>query len=320
MNSQFDQGPPAGAVVVGIALDGSEAAVSFAADEACRMQSPLHVVHVLHLSGAEAYAGVLQGAYQAADATVANGLARARELVDGRVPVTAERVDDAWLVADLVDRASRGSMLVLQHRRQSPLRRLVTGSIVAGVAGRCAVPVVSVPEGWQHQGQLDDTPEAVVTVGVQDADEAEALIRRGLVEARARGARVEVLRAWHLEGGYDTVVADHAFRSARQSRITHELAPALAVACSEVPDIPVRLRIEHDVPIQALLAGAQSSELLVIGRRHHRLPLGSHLGPVARAVLQHSAVPVLLEPEGLRDVRVAVDSAGTPHRVVQPAW
>jgi nucleotide-binding universal stress UspA family protein len=159
MNSQNHQGPPAGAVVVGIALDGSDAALTFAADEACRTHSPLHVVHVLQISGAEAYAGVPQGAYEAADATVAQGLARARELVDGQVPVTAERVDDSWLVADLVDRASRGSMLVMQHRRQSPLRRLVTGSVVAGVASRCAVPVVSVPEGWRQ-----DSSEAVLGV------------------------------------------------------------------------------------------------------------------------------------------------------------
>jgi nucleotide-binding universal stress UspA family protein len=313
MNSQTYQGPPAGAVVVGIALDGSDSALTFAADEACRSHSPLHVVHVLQLSGAEAYAGVLQGAFGAADATVTQGLTRARELVDGQVPVTAERVDDGWLVADLVDRASRGSMLVMQHRRLSPVRRLVTGSIVAGVASRCAVPVVSVPEGWHP-----DATDAVVTVGVQDADEAEPLIRRGLVEASARGARVEVLSAWHVEGGYDSVLADHEFRSARQSRITRELAPAIAAACSEIPGVPVQLRIEHAAPVEALLAGAQTSQLLVIGRRHHLLPLGSHLGPVARAVLQHSTGAVLLNPESLREVTVPADDAAA-HTVLQPS-
>jgi nucleotide-binding universal stress UspA family protein len=315
MNSQIhESGPPAGAVVVGVAPDGSDAALTFAADEACRTHSPLHVVHVLQISGAEAYAGILLGAYEAADATVAQSLALARELVDGQVPVTAERIDAGWVVADLVDRASRASMIVLQHRRQSSLRRLVTGSIVAGVAGRCAVPVVAVPEDWDLV-----TSHAVVTVGVQDAEEAEPLIRRGLLEAQARDARVEVVRAWHIEGGYDSVVADHAFRSARESRLTHELAPALAAACSEVRDVRVRLRIEHGVPAQALLAASQSSRLLVIGRRHHLLPLGSHLGPVARAVLQHSTAPVLLNPESPREVRVGVDDAVAAPKTVVPA-
>ena len=315
MDTQKHSGPPVGAVVVGIAADGSVAALTFAADEACRTHRPLHLVHVLRISGAEAYAGVLQGAFEAAEATVDEGVARARELVDGQVPVTAERVDEGWLVADLVDRASRGSMLVLQHRRQSSLHRLVTGSIVAGAASRCAVPVVSVPEGWRPRGS-----EAVVTVGVQDADEAARLIRRGLVEARARSSRVEVLSAWHIDGGYDSVVADRQFRAEKESRITRDLAPALAAACGEVPGVPVRLRIEHAVPVQALLASGQSSQLLVIGRRHHLLPLGSHLGPVARAVLQHSTVPVLLNPESPRDVPIAVDDAAAVPRVVQPAW
>ena len=64
---------------------------------------------------------------------------------------------------------------------------------------------------------------------------------------------------------------------------------------------------------------AESSQLLVIGRRHHLLPLGSHLGPVARAVLQHSTAPVLLNPESPRDVPVAVEDAAAAPRAVQPA-
>ncbi len=314
MDTQNHSGSPVGAVVVGIAADGSEAALAFAADEACRTHRPLHLVHVLRISGAEAYAGVLQGAFDAADATVDDGVARARELVQGQVPVTAERVDEGWLVADLVDRASSGSMLVLQHRRESPLHRLVTGSIVAGVASRCPVPVVSVPEDW-----APGDSEAVVTVGIQDADEAKPLIRRGLVEAQARGARLDVLSAWDGGGGGHDSVVDRQLRADNETRITHALAPALAAACREVPGVPVELRIEHAVPVQALLVGGRSSQLLVIGRRHHLLPLGSHLGPVARTVLQHSTTPVLLNPESPREVTVAVEDSAAAPRAAQPA-
>ena len=314
MNSQDRPGPPAGAIVVALGLDGSEAAVAFAADEACRTHRPLHLVHVLRISGAEAYAGVVQGAYEAADATVARGLAHARGLVDEQVPVTAERVDEGWLVADLVERASRAAMLVLQHRRQHPLRRLVTGSTVAGVAGRCAVPVVSVPEDW-HPG----TPEAVVTVGVQDADEAGALLRQAALEARARGARVVVLHAWYLEGGYDSVVADRQFSVEREKQITRDLMPAIDATRAAFPDVPVQLSVQHALTTGALVESLSSSDLLVIGRRHHLLPLGSHLGPVARAVLQYGTGPVLLSPEGPREVRVALAHAVAVPSVVQPA-
>jgi nucleotide-binding universal stress UspA family protein len=314
MNAHQSSGPPAGAIVVGLDLDESPGALTFAAQEACRTHRPLHLVHVLRISGAEAYAGVVQDAFEAADAAVDSALIRARELVDGQVPVTAERVDDGWLVADLVDRASRGAMMVLEHRRVGRLRRVVTGSTVAGVAARCRVPVVSVPEGWRP-----GRPEAVVTVGVQDVDEAESLIRRGLIEARSRDARVVVLHTWYIEGGYDSVVADWEFRAEQEQRVALELAPAIAAAQAEVPDVPVRLWVRHAVPADALVESGATSQLLVIGRRHHLLPLGSHLGPVARAVLQHSAGPVLLNPEGPAEVSVVVDSnVGVP-RVVQPA-
>ena len=41
----------------------------------------------------------------------------------------------------------------------------------------------------------------------------------------------------------------------------------------------------------------RESELLILGRRHHLLPFGSHLGPVARAILAHGECPVFLTPE-----------------------
>jgi nucleotide-binding universal stress UspA family protein len=313
MTTHHHQGLPAGAVVVGVSGEGSEAALTFAADEACRTHHPLHVVHVLRLSGAEAYAGVLQGAVEAADLALAHGLTRARELVNGQVPVTAELVDDGWLVADLVDRASRGAMLVLQHRRLSPARRLMTGSTVAIVAGRCPVPVVSVPEDWRP-----GTSEAMVTVGVQDVDEAESLIRRALLEARTRHSRVVVLHAWYLDGGYDPVVADREYRAERNQQVTLGLAPAMEMARADFPDVPVRLWIRHALPAGALIESGASSQLLVIGRRHHLVPLGSHLGPVARAVLQDSTGPVLLNPESRRAAPIAVDT-DTALPIVQTA-
>jgi nucleotide-binding universal stress UspA family protein len=314
MTTTHQQGPPAGAVVAGISGEACEAALTFAADEACRTHRPLHVVHVLRLSGAEAYAGLLQGAVESAELALAGGLSRARELVNGEVPVTAELIDDGWLVADLVDRASRGAMLVLQHRRLSPARRLMTGSTVAIVASRCPVPVVSVPEDWRP-----GTSEAVVTVGVQDVDEAQSLISRALLEARTRRASVVVLHAWYLEGGYDPLVADREYRAEREQKVTLELAPALDMARAEFPDVPVRLWVRHALPAGALIESGASSQLLVIGRRHHLLPPGSHLGPVARAVLQDSTGPVLLNPESPRKAPIAVDATATRLLGVQPA-
>jgi nucleotide-binding universal stress UspA family protein len=310
MNTQYSSGPPAGAVVVGIDPEGSRSGLTFGASEARLTHSPLHLVHVLRISGAEAYAGILQGAVETADEALNRAVSRARELVEEEVPVTAERVDDGWLVADLIDRASRGSMLVLEHRRVGRLRRIVAGSTVAAVAARCPVPVVSVPDHWRP-----GWPEAVVTVGVQDAAEAASLIRQGLVEARARGCRVDVLHAWFVEGGYDSVIADREFRAEKERQVAVDLAPAMDAARAEFPDVPLRLRVQHAVPAEALLSRGAASQLLVIGRRHHLLPLGSHLGPVARAVLHYGIEPVLLNPE----ITVAASDVDSAPRLLEPA-
>ena len=112
---------------------------------------------------------------------------------------------------------------------------------------------------------------------------------------------MEVVHAWSLQGGYDAVVSDQDFVAEQEDRLSRALLPCIELACQEDPDIRVRVRVMHSEPTAALLARAATSQLLVIGRRHHRLPLGSHLGPVARTVLQHSTAPVLLEPESPRD-------------------
>jgi nucleotide-binding universal stress UspA family protein len=183
MSANYGGCPPDGAVVIGIRPDCSSAALAFAVEESCRSGSPLHLVHVLQIGASEGFSGELEGAIEEANSRVQQSLGCARQLVAGAVPVSAERVATGSLVTDLVDRASCGKMLVLEHRRQSRVRRLVSGSTVAGCAARSEVPVVAVPEGWRPSPGVNN----VVAVGVQNEHEAEALIRRGIAEAKAPG-------------------------------------------------------------------------------------------------------------------------------------
>jgi nucleotide-binding universal stress UspA family protein len=280
------------AIVVGIGVDGAPAAVTFAIQEARRTGSPVHLVHVLHHTAAEVYAGAYDAVLRAAEAAIGQATATAQELVgDADITVTSERVEHGWLVSDLVQRADRGRMVVLEHRRLGRLQRLVTGSTVNGVAGSATVPVVSVPADW--------TPaeaRGVVTAAVQDADEAGPLLRAAFEQARLRRAALVVVHAWWLASGFDVVVVDEQMRAEWRTRARAELAPAMARLQAEYPDVPVEIQVPHAPPAEALLTAAERSDLLVIGRRHHRLALGGHLGPVARAVLDRSGCPVLMTP------------------------
>jgi nucleotide-binding universal stress UspA family protein len=71
----------------------------------------------------------------------------------------------------------------------------------------------------------------------------------------------------------------------------------LAPLRASSPDVEVSVLVRHAPPAEAVLDAAEVSDVLVLGRRHHLLPLGTHLGPVARAALGHAANPVLITPE-----------------------
>jgi nucleotide-binding universal stress UspA family protein len=175
----------------------------------------------------------------------------------------------------------------------SRLQRVFTGSVVQAVASRARVPVVSVPEGWTTEGR----ETGMVTAAVQDAVEAPALLRAGFEEAAARSARLDVLHAWWLSSGYDVAVVDDAMREEYSEQFRSQLQTVLAPLCEEFPAVDVQVRIQHAPPVEAVLDAAERSDLLVLGRRHHLLPIGSHLGPVARSSLGHAICPVLITPE-----------------------
>jgi nucleotide-binding universal stress UspA family protein len=281
------------ALVVAIGADGYEAALQFAVAEARRTGRPLHLVHVLQLPSGEAYAGVYGGMLDTAKSTLDEAVVRAEELAGDDVPVTAELVDNGWVVDDLVRRGDTASTLVMQHRAMSRIKRIFTISMVHGAAGRTRVPVISVPEGWDPQRE----DKGFVTAAVQDPVEAPALLRAAFEEARSRRAELVVLHAWWLASGFDVVVVDESVRAEWAARSREELAAVLTPLESEFPDVHVAVRVRHAPPVEAVLDAAEGSDLLVLGRRHHLLPWGTHLGPVARAALDHAACPVLMTPE-----------------------
>jgi nucleotide-binding universal stress UspA family protein len=284
-----DQSP---AVICCVSLDGAPSAIEYAAREALLADAPLHLIHVLRMPAVDAYAGVYGGVLEEADSAINEAVERARTLTDDRVRITAERVDDGALISHLVHRANRGRLVVLQHRRLSRARRMVTGSTVNAVAAKTTVPVVSVPEGWTR---TDRSP--VVTVGVQDAQEAPGLMRAGFEEARLRHARLAAIHTWWLDTDWEPSSLDQEYRADRDASTRRELGPILDSIQMQFPTVKASLEVWNAPPADALMEAAQESELLILGRRHHLLPLGSHLGPVARAILAHGDCPVFLTPE-----------------------
>lgn len=279
-------------VLAAVALDGSDAAVDVAAHLAVLLGAPLHLVHVLDVPAVDAYAGSYGGVLEDVDSTLRRAAERARLVTGDRVAVTVERIDSGGLGPQLTARADRSRLAVLQHRHLSRTHRLVTGSTVAGLAAHTTAPVLSVPEGWSSDGRLP-----VVAVGVQDVEEASHLLRLALDEAALRDARLVVTHAWWKPRGYDQAELDEAFRDEHLAGVRTALESALEPLRAKYPHTEVTLDLRHAPPAETLVEVAADASLLVLGRRHHLMPLGSHLGPTVRAVLHHSTCPVLLAPQ-----------------------
>jgi nucleotide-binding universal stress UspA family protein len=281
------------AIVVGIGPEGSECAMRFAVAEARRSARPVHLLHVLQLPSSEAYAGLYGEALESARATLARAVEQGERLAGDDVAMSSELVPMGRVVDELTTRATDDQLLVLEHRALGRLHRLVGGSVVQSVAGRAHVPVFSVPEGWSPRAE----GPPVVTAAVQDPIEAPVVLRAAFEEARKLGASLVVLHAWWLDSSFEAEVVDDAMREEWAERARTELHPVLAPFRSAYAEVDVAVDVRHAPPTEAVLDAAEVSDLVVIGRRHHVLPLRTHLGPVARAVLGHSSAPVLVTPE-----------------------
>lgn len=280
-------------IVAAVGADDVDSLLHFAADEAVRTGADLHLVHVMTMppSLPEAYVVAYEGARELGTSILEDATRTATKLVAGQVAVTSELVDHgAGTVSDLVERSADARLVVLQHRHLSGLRRFASGSTTYGVASRAHTSVVSVPEGWRPPEQ----PHSRVTVGVHDPERADDALRVGFELARERRATLHVVHAWWLANGYDAVVVGDDMRQEFSDRFHRELAPHVDELATEFADVEVEIQVFHAQSAAALTKASEGSDLIVLGRRHPTLPIGSHLGSVARAVIRFAACPVVV--------------------------
>lgn len=184
---------------------------------------------------------------------------------------------------------------MLQRRRLSGRRRAVTRSTSSGVAAHAHVPVVSVPDGWIAPSG-DRKP--VVTVGVDIPERCRGTLRTALAQARSRDATLRVLHTWWFPSVYNDIIMDRLEDEDWSRHAREELRHLLHEIDSEdgrdLSDLSLRVVTRQAHAADALVEAARDSVLLVIGRHDPLIPLGSHLGPVARAVLREAECPVLL--------------------------
>lgn len=280
-------------VVVGVGRDPMDAALRYAVAGASRAGCGIHLLHVMHqvAQGPETVLVATGDLERAGASLLALAERRTLDLAADGVPVTTEIV---WggVVSSIVARADDARLIVLQRRSLSRLRRVVTRSVSSGVASHARVPVVSVPARWSPVRSTGDVP--VVSVGVDVPDRSEHVIRVAAHEARGRGARLRVIHTWGFPGVYDDMIMTRTEGDEWSSRATLEIQAVLDTCAEDLVGVEVEVEARHAPAADALIEAGRTSELLVVGRHDSLVPMGSHLGPVARAVLREATCPVLL--------------------------
>ncbi len=144
------------------------------------------------------------------------------------------------------------------------------------------------------RGEATGTERSVV-VGVDGSRGSSAALRWAADEARLRGARLKVVRAWHIPsvsyGAY--VVLPNDFEDWGKEAAA-ALEEQVATVLGEVPQVPVVREVREGPAAKAILDAAEGADLVVVGSRGRGGFSGLLLGSVSSQVAHHAHCPVVI--------------------------
>jgi len=262
-------------ILVAVETAACDAALELAAVEARSRRCGVRLVHVMQ--------PVLAGGYRLLDDVAAR---LERLLGDDDLPVSTEVCQGA-VVPTLVSESIDACLVVVQHRGMGAEGATPMLSVTNGVAARAHAPVIAVPSLWVHQPDV----APVLSVGVENAAVSHEVVRVAIDEAERRGARLRLVHGLGVSPSADADLTEaEADVSAEYAGLTDRR-----------PGVLTEVLVAEARPVQLLLDQADRATMLVVGRRHPRLPVAAHLGSVARTVLRWSPVPVMVVDPVLPD-------------------
>ncbi|MEW5625983.1 universal stress protein [Streptomyces hydrogenans] len=280
---------------VTVGLDGSDeslAAARWAAGEAALREVPLRLVHVEEWPNTpEIPVAHARALYERADTLLREGAERARK-EHPELEVATERARGR-AADELIAAADEADLLVLGSRGLGGVLGFVVGSVSLAVVGAVRRPVVLV------RAERPDPVSSVrgIVVGVDLRHPCEPLLAFAFEEAARRHAPLRFLSTW-------TAPASYGYAAVVDPGIGEELGAGVRVGLEGLLS-PWRTRYPGaDVTVKAVVGSAayqmaeasREAELVVVGRRARRLPVGPHVGHVTQAVVHHSPAPVAVVP------------------------
>jgi nucleotide-binding universal stress UspA family protein len=288
---------PAGSIVIGI--DGSptsEAALSWAADQAALEKRQLTIVHAVEPMGFPSagvvvgstgvdYGRLLYDTREAARAVLTSASARA---LDAHPQLAVQEVlkysDPRSALLGLGETAA---MIVIGSRGRGPVSSLLLGSVSVSVSKHAGCPVVV------HRPALAETPRSGILVGVDGSDCSLPAIEFAYRMASWRGLPLSVL---HCFWAPSPSCAPHGAGVPDLAGEEALVAESLAGMQEKFPEVKVQLLLDRGFADQRLISATSDYDLLVVG--HHPIPLLNDLvyGSVAPTVVEHAHGAVAVVP------------------------
>ncbi|WP_311137090.1 universal stress protein [Streptomyces sp. I6] len=124
-------------------------------------------------------------------------------------------------------------------------------------------------------------------------EDTDPLLAFAFEEAARRGCSVRAVHGWPLPFAF-------SYAPQLDPGVRQEVADSVAEALSErlrpwrerYPSVKSEERVLVGAPAEQVLYEAADADLVAVGRRIRRPPVGGHLGHVAHAVLHHATAPV----------------------------
>lgn len=273
-------------IVVG--TDGSPPAglaVEWAAEEAARMDRPLHIVNAterwFYDLPFHPAPGLSESLSETGERVLAEAVDRARKIRPD-VQITTEIIFQAPPYA-LREAAEGAYEVVVGHRGVGGLAGMLLGSTGLRLAGHAPGPVVVV-RGETHGGRGE------VLAGVDGSPGSAAALGHAFAAAAARGAWVRAVHAWELPPAAIAGTYAAALRRAAAT-VGERLTATLRPWRERYPAIRVIEETPPGHPVGELVARSARADLLVVGA-HRGLMRGPHLGSVSHGVIHHAGCPV----------------------------
>ena len=287
-------------IVVGVdGLQGSRAAVRWAAQEAQRRRLALRVVMAVGLdamlsAASSEFFWSHVTAYQESRANdVVNEAADLARQVSAPVELqTAVHLREPAVLA-LRREGETAELLVLGSRGADGAVGSRLGSTAIAVTQEASCPVVVVPRAAE---QSPDDLTGDVVVGVDGSEMSQGAAEFAFAEAALRGTGVTAVHAWTLPWIRSTLSHGHELATITRPALEQEAAAVLSESLAETrkkhPTVPVIEQTVEERPAEALVRACQDAQLLVVGSRGRGGVAGLLLGSVSHAVLHHAPCPV----------------------------